>query len=165
MNANAGNLEFNIDKEEDYQGEGYDPEDTDCKDVVEAVEYIDLIEQALKERKPFKPGPLLEIYNDLLSFVDVPTKLHLNETQDLEGLKKYRQLRNQVEDNLFILEIVRKAPGELGFIEDCADYEAYIKTYTDIGGSADESSFTEEEFNMLKEYFYKEEVEKDDENN
>ena len=54
MNALNGNLQFDIDKEADYQGEGYDPDDTDCKSIDEAVEYIELLERTVKERESFK---------------------------------------------------------------------------------------------------------------
>lgn len=170
MNANAGTIQFDIDKESDYNGEGYDPEDTDCKDVVEAVEYIDLIEQTLKERKPINRlgfGEILTKFNRFLEFVDVCTKLHLNELKDFEGLKEYRQLRDDIEDYLAVLEVTSKAPEELGFVQSCETYADYVKTYTDIGGSLDEVAFTEDEFNFLKDYYYRkeEEVKEDDTNN
>ena len=169
MNANAGTIQFDIDKETDYNGEGYDPEDTDCKDVVEAIEYIDLIEQTLKERKPINRldlGEILTKFNRFLQFVDVPTKLHLNEIKDIEGLKEYRQLRDDIEDYLTILQITSKAPYEMGFVVDCENYAKYIETYTEIGGSADESPFTEDEYNLLRNYYVREEeVKKDDQNN
>lgn len=167
MNANAGTIQFDIDKEVDYNGEGYDPEDTDCKDVIEAVQYIDLIEQALKERKPINRlglGEILTKFNRFLEFVDVCTKLHLNELKDFEGLKEYRQLRDDIEDYLAILEITSKDPGELGFIIDVKDYKEYVKTFTDIGASIEEVPFTEDEFNTLREYYIKEETNNEENN-
>lgn len=155
MNANNGNLEFNIDKEEDYGGEGYDPDDTDCKSINEACECLSIILDAVTEHKPKQPeeGSLQDKYNRLLDFVDVPAKLHLNELQDREGLKEYRQLRTEVEDNLIVMDLIRRAPEELGFIISNKTYADYIKTFTDIGGSRDESPYNEEEFKILKEYF------------
>lgn len=161
MNALNGNLQFDIDKEADYQGEGYDPDDTDCKSIDEAVEYIELLERTVKERESFKRlglGDLVAKFNRFLDFVDIPTKLHLNEFQDREGLKEYRTLRTELEDYLAILEITSKDPGELGFVIDCKDYKEYVKTFTDIGASIEEVPFIEEEFNTLREYYIKEET-------
>ena len=36
-------------------------------------------------------------------------------------------------------------------------YEEYLKTYTDVGGSVEEAAYSEDEFNILKEYFGDEE--------
>ena len=99
-----------------------------------------------------------------IDFVDVPTKLHLNESQDREGLKEYRTLRTEFEDYLAILEITSKDPGELGFVIDCKDYKEYVKTFTDIGASIEEVPFTEEEFNTLREYYIKEEINNEEDN-
>ena len=159
MNANKGNLEFNIDKEEDYGGEGYDPQDTDCKSINEACECLSLILEALTEHNYKQPeeGSLQEKYNKFLDYVDVPTKIHLNEFKHTEGLKEYRQLRTELEDNCIVLDLVRKHPGELGFIMSSKTYEEYLKTYTDVGGSVEEAAYSEDEFNTLKEYFGDEE--------
>lgn len=56
-----------------------------------------------------------------------------------------------------VWDLVKKHPGELGFILQCKDYAAYIATYTDIGGSTEEAAYTEDEFNSLKAYFGDEE--------
>lgn len=163
MNANKGNLEFNIDKEEDYGGEGYDPDDTDCKSINEACECLSIILDAVAEHKYKQPkeGSLQDKYNRLLDFVDVPTKIHLNEFKHTEGLKEYRQLRTELEDNLIVMDLIRKDPSELCFVLASKTYQDYVKTYTDVGGSVTEVVYDKEEFRILKEYF----GEEDEKNN
>ena len=58
-----------------------------------------------------------------------------------------------VEKELQIFALVNKAPGELGFILDCKDFNEYVETFTSIGGSVDDSPYIEEEFNVLKNYY------------
>lgn len=65
----------------------------------------------------------------------------------------FNLLRNK---HIKVLKLVKKAPGELGFLGTCEDYNAYIKTFTDIGCSQEDAPYSEEEFNLLKEYFGKE---------
>ena len=57
----------------------------------------------------------------------------------------------------YIFDLVKKHPGELGFILQCKTYEDYLATYTDAGGSADEAAYSEAEFTTLKDYFGDEE--------
>ena len=59
----------------------------------------------------------------------------------------------QFDDDSYIFDLVKKDPGELGFILQEKTYEDYIKTYTDIGGKAEDATYTELEFNALKHYF------------
>lgn len=89
-------------------------------------------------------------YKKFINYVDVPTKLHLQED---EGLKEYTALRTRLEEEIEIWDIVRKHPGEICFVLDSDTYEDYEKTYTDVGGSIEEVELTKEEFNKLKTYF------------
>lgn len=52
-----------------------------------------------------------------------------------------------------LFDLICKDPGELGFIIQEKDYDAYIETFTSIGGSAEDAPYTREEFNTLKEFF------------
>lgn len=61
------------------------------------------------------------------------------------------------DDESYIWDLVKKHPGELGFILQAKTYEDYIATYTDIGGTPEEAAYTELEFNNLKAFFGDEE--------
>lgn len=56
-----------------------------------------------------------------------------------------------------ILELVKRSPGELGFVYSSKTYEDYLKTYTDAKFPVESAVYTEEEFNVLKDYFGTEE--------
>ena len=58
-----------------------------------------------------------------------------------------------IEKGIKILSLINRAPGELGFILDCDNYDEYIKTFTDIGGSESDAPYNKEEFDTLKEYY------------
>jgi len=53
----------------------------------------------------------------------------------------------------YIFSLIKKAPGELGFILQEKTYQDYLATYTDAGGTVDEAAYTEHEFKTLKDYF------------
>lgn len=48
MNFNEGTLKFNIDNPEDYPDGSYDAQDTDCKDIEDAIECIETLEAAVE---------------------------------------------------------------------------------------------------------------------
>ena len=53
MNSNEGNIKWNIDNKDDKtlygeNQEGYDPIDTDCKSIDEAIDCLETIEKSLK---------------------------------------------------------------------------------------------------------------------
>ena len=52
-----------------------------------------------------------------------------------------------------VWNLVKKHPDELGFVLQAEDYSEYISTYTDIGMKAEDADLTEEEFNVIKNYF------------
>lgn len=47
MNNNEDNLKWNIDDIKDYPNGGYDPDDTDCKSIEEAIDCLEDLEEAL----------------------------------------------------------------------------------------------------------------------
>lgn len=53
------------------------------------------------------------------------------------------------DEELSVWEIIREHPGELGFILQERDYNAYIDTF----GASDQVILTEEQFNLVKNYF------------
>lgn len=57
------------------------------------------------------------------------------------------------DDNSYILDLVKKHPGELCFVLDSKDYKAYQQTYIDAGGKAEDAELSEQEFNVLKANF------------
>lgn len=68
-----------------------------------------------------------------------------------------REKQYELYKKIVVHDLVDKHPGELGFILQSKDYAAYIATYTDAGGKAEEAAYTEEEFNRLKDYYGDEE--------
>jgi hypothetical protein len=61
------------------------------------------------------------------------------------------------DDNSYILDLVKRNPGEMGFIMQTKTYEEYLATYSDAGFDAKEAVYNEHEFNALKAYFGDEE--------
>lgn len=59
-------------------------------------------------------------------------------------------------NDLEILELIKRDPGELAFVVDAVDYDDYVRTYTEIGGSPEDAVYTKEEFTTLRSYFVKE---------
>lgn len=55
------------------------------------------------------------------------------------------------QDELKVWEIIKENPGELGFILQEKDYAAYVDTF----GASDSIPITEEQFNLVKDYFTK----------
>ena len=53
------------------------------------------------------------------------------------------------DEELSVWEVIREHPGELGFILQERDYNAYIDTF----GASDQVILTEEQFNLVKNYF------------
>ena len=65
-----------------------------------------------------------------------------------ENLLKYEELK--------IWSIIKKYPEELGMILQCKDYEEYKSTFSDID-CEEEIEITEEQFNLVKNFFTKKE--------
>lgn len=57
------------------------------------------------------------------------------------------------DDNSYILDLVKRNPGEMGFIMQTKTYEEYLATYSDAGFDTKEAVYNEHEFNALKSYF------------
>ncbi len=88
-----------------------------------------------------------------IDIVDVPTKLHLQQFQDDEGLAQYRALRTELEDEYEIWEIIKQNPDELGFILQEQNYEMYLDTFDEE--DRQNVPITEEQFNLVKNFFQK----------
>ena len=52
-------------------------------------------------------------------------------------------------EELKVWEIIKANPGELGFILQERNYEMYVDTF----GASDEIPLTEEQFNLVKNFF------------
>jgi len=52
-----------------------------------------------------------------------------------------------------LFDLIKRDPGEMGFIVDSKTYDDYIKTYTDAGFTKDIVVYSEDEFNALKQGF------------
>ena len=61
------------------------------------------------------------------------------------------------DNNSYILDLVKKHPGEMGFIMQTKTYEEYLATYSDAGFDTKEAAYNEYEFSALKAYFGDEE--------
>ena len=57
------------------------------------------------------------------------------------------------DEEAYIWDLVKRDPGEIGFILQAKTYEEYVATYTDIGGKAEDAIFNETEFKAIKAYF------------
>lgn len=55
------------------------------------------------------------------------------------------------QDELKVWEVIKNNPGELGFILQEKNYAMYVETF-DVN---DDIPITEEEFNLVKDYFTK----------
>lgn len=55
------------------------------------------------------------------------------------------------QDELKVWEVIKNNPGELGFILQEKNYAMYVETF-DVN---DDIPVTEEEFNLVKDYFTK----------
>ena len=60
------------------------------------------------------------------------------------------------DEDAYILDLVKKHPGELCFVLDSEDYKAYQQTYIDAGGNAEDAELSEHEFGVLKANFKEE---------
>ena len=56
------------------------------------------------------------------------------------------------DNDMYILDLIKKTPEELGFVLDSKNYEEYLKTYETVGGTS-EPALTEFVFEALKNYF------------
>lgn len=58
------------------------------------------------------------------------------------------------DEDAYILDLVKKHPGELGFVLDSDTYEKYLETYDTVGGvEVNTPALAEPEFNALKTFF------------
>lgn len=57
------------------------------------------------------------------------------------------------DDDAYVFDIIKKHPGELGFVLQESDYKAYKETYVSAGLTSEDAELTEPEFNALKAYF------------
>lgn len=73
--------------------------------------------------------------------------------QALKDAYENEQEKVDFDLDAYIFDLVKRDPGEVGFIEQCKSYEEYVATYTDIGGKKEEAVYSEEEFNALRKYF------------
>jgi len=56
------------------------------------------------------------------------------------------------DDDMYILDLIKENPEELGFVLSSKNYEEYLKTYETVGGT-DKPALTEFVFEALKNYF------------
>ena len=77
--------------------------------------------------------------------------------QALKDMYNQEEKPVKYDNEAYIWDLVKKHPGEIGFILQCKAYTDYVATYTDIGGNADEAAYSEQEFNSLKAFFGDEE--------
>jgi len=75
----------------------------------------------------------------------------------LRDMYKNAQEKVSFDNESYIWDLVKKHPGELGFILQAKTYEDYLATYTDAGGTADEAAYNEHDFGILKDFFGDEE--------
>lgn len=64
-----------------------------------------------------------------------------------------QEIKVNFDHDAYIFDLVKRDPGELGFITQSKSYEEYIATYTDIGWKAEDATYNEHEFKALKDYF------------
>ena len=58
------------------------------------------------------------------------------------------------DENAYILDLLKKHPGELGFVLDSETYKDYIATYETVSKEPEkDAELTEVEFTNLKNYF------------
>ncbi len=69
-----------------------------------------------------------------------------------DGYENKKEVVNFDQDS-YILDLVKRDPGEIGIALQAKDYEEYVKTYIDIGETAEKAVFAEHEFQNLKVYF------------
>jgi len=75
----------------------------------------------------------------------------------LKDMYENAQEKVSFDSESYIWDLVKKHPGELGFILQAKTYDEYLATYTDAGGTIDEAAYNEHEFSVLKDFFGDEE--------
>ncbi len=75
----------------------------------------------------------------------------------LKDMYENAQEKVSFDNESYIWDLVKKHPGELGFILQAKTYDGYLATYTDVGGTIDEAAYNEHEFSVLKDFFGDEE--------
>ena len=65
------------------------------------------------------------------------------------GSKAHKETAAILNNELVVWDLIREFPGELGFVLQEKDYSAYVDTF----GASDEVVLSEEQFNLLKQYF------------
>lgn len=60
------------------------------------------------------------------------------------------------DEGAYILDLIKKHPGELCFVLDAATYKDYVASYETVSETPEkDAELTETEFNSLKNYFTK----------
>ena len=101
-------------------------------------------------------NPDLRLGQLIGNVLEGPALYYVEDTGLLAALKDlYKGNKEPVnfDSDAYIFDIIKKHPGELCFVLDCATYDDYIKTYTDAGGNKEEAELSEAEFSSLKAYF------------
>lgn len=58
------------------------------------------------------------------------------------------------DEDAYILDLIKKHPGELSFVLDAATYKDYVASYETVSENPEkDAELTEAEFNSLKNYF------------
>lgn len=98
-----------------------------------------------------------ETFNKLCDYFDVPTKIHLQEFKDDEGLEEYKWLRTNVEDSCEALDIILKKEVRIDFIKSTAECKFYNKAVKMVWDYEEKQYgprlLTETEYARIKESF------------
>ena len=100
---------------------------------------------------------MLSKMGEFILIVDVPTKMALLNIDDKECLAEYRTLRTELLEEYKVWEVIKQYPDELGFILQEKNYEMYVSTFE----NKNDVPITEEQFNLVKDYFKKENYDED----
>lgn len=112
MNSNAGNLEFNIDKEEDYGGEGYDPNDTDCKDIKDAINCLEDLEEAVNLLEYLFKHAEYQTHPDPFFYEEMPERI-LIDVRKLVDTPALKNGPHNFDENNKIFEVAKKHFAEV----------------------------------------------------
>ena len=105
-------------------------------------------------------NPDLRLGQLIGNVLEGPSLYYVEDDGLVDALKSlYNQEEKSVkfDGESYVWDLVKKHPGELGFILQAKTYEEYVATYTDIGGKPEDAVYSEQEFNNLKAFFGDEE--------
>lgn len=71
----------------------------------------------------------------------------------LKDMYENAQEKVSFDNESYIWDLVKRDPGEIGFVLQEKNYADYISTYTDIGEKPEDATYNEHEFKALKDYF------------